>query len=507
MHPWKHPGKSRNLIKIMQLTKLLQVLENCMITGLARRDITFICQDSRQVSSGCMFAALPGTQTDGHLFIRQAAQKGASAILFQKECLTDLQVIQEFSNNTTFIQVPDTHYALGLLADAWYDHPSAKMILVGITGTNGKTTTATLLYRMFRQLGYKCGLISTIANFIDQEEVPATHTTPDAMTINGLLDKMFQKDCSHCFMEVSSHSVVQNRITGLHFAGGIFTNLTHDHLDYHQTFAAYRDAKKRFFDTLPSRSFALINDDDKNGQIMVQNCGARKFTYACKKMADFNARVLEHSVEGMQLGIDGKEIWSSFIGMHNAYNLLAVYACARLLDEPAEETLRILSSLRTVSGRMEYVRGGDNLTAVVDYSHTPDALKNALLTLKELLRPGQELICVVGCGGNRDKTKRPIMAQIADQYANLCIFTSDNPRFEDPEAILDDMMTGLSTEQQNRHLRITDRCQAIKTAVKTARSGAIILVAGKGHETYQDVKGVKKHFDDKEILTELLKIG
>lgn len=491
----------------MQLKKLLQVLENCVISGSSDRDVSFLCQDSRQVSQGCMFAALPGTQTDGHLFIREAAQKGASAILFQEGCLEDMRVIGEFSQKTTFVQVPDTHYALGLLADMWYDHPSARMILVGITGTNGKTTTATLLYRMFRQLGYKCGLISTIAYYIDQEEVPATHTTPDAITLNNLLDKMSRQGCTHCFMEVSSHSVVQNRITGLHFAGGIFTNLTHDHLDFHQTFAAYRDAKKHFFDTLPSRSFALINDDDKNGQIMIQNCSARKYTYACRKMADFNARILEHSVDGMQLGIDGKEVWSSFIGMHNAYNLLAVYACARLLNEPAEETLRILSSLETVSGRMEYVRGRNDLTAVVDYSHTPDALKNALLTLKELLKPEQELICVVGCGGNRDKTKRPIMAQTADQYADLCIFTSDNPRFEDPEAILDDMMAGLSTEQQHRHLRITDRCQAIRTAVRTARPGAIILVAGKGHETYQDTKGVKKHFSDKEILTELLKTG
>ncbi|MFA5288333.1 MAG: UDP-N-acetylmuramoyl-L-alanyl-D-glutamate--2,6-diaminopimelate ligase [Bacteroidales bacterium] len=491
----------------MQLCRLIEVLETNKVTGSQAREIAFICQDSRKVQEGCLFVAVGGTQTDGHLFIPQAVRQGASAVVYQKGCLKDELVITEFCNGTTFIEVPDSYRALALLADVWYGHPSAKMVLVGVTGTNGKTTTATLLYRMFSQLGHKCGLISTIAYYIDRDLVPATHTTPDALTINSLLDKMLKAGCTHCFMEVSSHSVVQERITGLCFAGGIFTNLTHDHLDYHKTFAAYRDAKKRFFDMLPAGAFALTNQDDRNGSVMVQNCPARSFTYACRKMADFNARVLDHSVDGMQLSIDGTEVWTSFIGMHNAYNLLAVYACAAILQQPREEMLRILSSLRTVSGRMEYVRGGDNLTAVVDYSHTPDALKNALLTLRELVRPGQELICVVGCGGNRDTTKRPQMARIADLYADLCIFTSDNPRFEDPETILDQMIAGLSPEQQNRHLRITDRRQAIRTAVKMARPGAIILVAGKGHETYQDVKGLKNHFDDKETLTEIFKTG
>ncbi|HPJ82262.1 MAG TPA: UDP-N-acetylmuramoyl-L-alanyl-D-glutamate--2,6-diaminopimelate ligase [Bacteroidales bacterium] len=491
----------------MQLSRLIEVLETGKVTGSQAREIAFICQDSRKVLEGCLFVAVLGTQTDGHLFISQAARQGAAAVVYQKGCLADEQALTEFSDGTTFIGVPDSNRALALLADAWYGHPSAKMVLVGVTGTNGKTTTATLLYRMFSQLGHKCGLISTIAYYIDRDQVPATHTTPDALAINSLLDKMLHTGCTHCFMEVSSHSVVQERITGLRFAGGIFTNLTHDHLDYHKTFAAYRDAKKHFFDMLPAGAFALTNLDDRNGPVMVQNCAARSYTYACRTMADFNARVLEHSVDGMQLSIDGIEVWTSFIGLHNAYNLLAVYACAMILQQSGEETLRILSGLGTVSGRMEYIRGGDNLTAVVDYSHTPDALKNALLTLKELIRPGQELICVVGCGGNRDTTKRPLMARIADQYADLCIFTSDNPRFEDPEAILDQMMAGLSPEQQNRHLRITDRRQAIKTALKMARPGAIILVAGKGHETYQDVRGVKNHFDDKEILTEILKTG
>ncbi|MFA5443603.1 MAG: UDP-N-acetylmuramoyl-L-alanyl-D-glutamate--2,6-diaminopimelate ligase [Bacteroidales bacterium] len=496
-----------NLISKMQLSKLIEILDNKRVTGSPDRDITGICADSRQVTGSCLFVAVPGTQTDGHLFIRQAAQSGAAAVVFCKGHIPDTGLIQEFASTTTFIEVSDSQRALGLLAGEFYDHPSAKLILVGITGTNGKTTTATLLHHLFSDLGYKCGLISTIANYIEKREIPTSHTTPDTLTINSLLDKMWRSGCTHCFMEVSSHAIVQDRILGLRFTGGVFTNLTHDHLDYHKTFSAYRDAKKNFFDTLPESSFALVNDDDKNGKIMIQNCRARKYTYACKKVADYNARILENSVDGMQLNIDGTEIWSSLIGMHNAYNLLAVYACSRLLDASKEETLRILSSLKTVSGRMEYVRGGNKITAVVDYSHTPDALKNVLLTLKELLKPGQELICVVGCGGNRDKTKRPVMAQIADQYSHMCVFTSDNPRFEDPEDILDQMMEGLTPEQQDRHLRITDRRQAIKAAVRTARPGTVILVAGKGHETYQDINGVKTHFDDKEILREILKTG
>lgn len=491
----------------MQLSKLIQILEKKHVTGSPDRDISGICADSRHVTGSCLFVAIPGTQTDGHLFIRQAVQSGAAAVVYRKGYPLEKGFLQEFVSVTTFIEVPDTQRALGQLADIYFDHPSSKLKLIGITGTNGKTTTATLLHHLFGELGYKCGLISTIANYIENREIPTSHTTPDALTINDLLDKMWRSGCAYCFMEVSSHAIVQDRILGLRFAGGIFTNLTHDHLDYHKTFAAYRDAKKGFFDTLPENSFAVVNDDDKNGKVMIQNCRARKYTYACKKMADFNARILENSVDGMQLNIDGTEVWSSLIGMHNAYNLLAVYACSRLLEAPKEDTLRILSSLKTVSGRMEYVRGGNNITAVVDYSHTPDALKNVLLTLKELLKPGQELVCVVGCGGNRDKTKRPVMAQIADQYSHLCVFTSDNPRFEDPEDILDQMMAGLNPEQQNRHLRITDRRQAIKTAIRTARPGTIILVAGKGHETYQDVKGVKTHFDDKEILREILKTG
>jgi len=492
---------------VMELVKLIEVLVTGRITGSTAREITCISQDSRKVSEGCLFVAVQGAQTDGHLFISQASRNGAAAVVYQKGCLASEQEMEALSGNTTFIEVGDSQLALAMLADAWYGHPSANMILTGVTGTNGKTTTATLLYRMFGQLGHKCGLISTIAYYIGQEEIPATNTTPDALTINSLLDQMLRRGCTHCFMEVSSHSVVQHRITGLHFAGGIFTNLTHDHLDYHKTFAAYRDAKKRFFDMLPAGAFALVNEDDRNGKIMVQNCPARTYTYACRKMADYNARIVEHTVDGMQLMIDGVEVWSSFIGMHNAYNLLAVYACAAILKEPREETLRILSGLTTVRGRMEYVRGGENLTAVVDYSHTPDALKNVLLTLRELVRPGQELVCVVGCGGNRDKTKRPLMARIAYQYADLCIFTSDNPRFEDPEDILDQMIAGLTPEQQDRHLRITDRRQAIRTAIKMARPGAVVLVAGKGHETYQDIKGVRNHFDDKEILTEILKTG
>ncbi|MDD4828389.1 MAG: UDP-N-acetylmuramoyl-L-alanyl-D-glutamate--2,6-diaminopimelate ligase [Bacteroidales bacterium] len=489
----------------MQLTQLIKNLPYKAITGSPSCDISEICFDSRKVTAGCLFVALPGTQTDGHRFIRQAAQKGAAAVVFQEGLATAGEYLSENPVNPVFIEVEDSHRALGCLAGNFYGHPSSRLQLVGITGTNGKTTTVTLLFRLFRALGYSCGLLSTIANYIDDNELETTHTTPDALTINRLLSQMCDSGCTYCFMEVSSHAIAQGRIGSLNFAGGIFSNLTHDHLDYHKTFAEYLRAKKKFFDDLSSDAFALVNADDKNGPVMLQNTNARKVTYACKRMADYNARILEHSVDGMLLLIDGAEMWSSFIGAHNAYNLLAVYSCARLLGADREECLKALSSLGTVRGRMEYVRGGNDLTAVVDYSHTPDALENALKTLREILKPGQELLCVVGCGGNRDRTKRPEMARIADQYAHLCVFTSDNPRFEDPDEIIREMMSGLTQEQQKKHLCITNRAEAIKTAIKLARPGSVILVAGKGHETYQDVKGVKSHFDDKEIITELLK--
>lgn len=491
----------------MQLSRLIQSLTDSKVTGQTDRTVSDICQDSRRVQAGSLFAALPGSKTDGHLFIKDVLQKEAAAVLYQRGCVEDTTWMDAYTHTTTFIEVPDARKALGLIAHEAFGRPSEKITLTGITGTNGKTTTATLLYKLFNQMGYKSGLLSTIANYVGADEEPTALTTPDVLTINRLLAKMVQSACSHCFMEVSSHAIDQQRTAGLHFSGGVFTNLTHDHLDYHKTFDRYRDTKKTFFDSLTSSAFALVNADDRNGKIMIQNTRAKTYTYACRQLADFTARVMERSVEDMQLVIDGKEVWTPLIGMHNVYNLLSVYGCARLMDMPAEETLRSLSSLQTVSGRMEYVRGGNNLTAVVDYAHTPDALKNVLTTLRELLLPGQQLTCVVGCGGDRDRAKRPLMAQIADTYADVCVFTSDNPRFEDPEAILDDMMDGLPEESRERCLRITDRYQAIKTAVRTAREGAVILVAGKGHETYQDTRGVKKHFDDKEILTQLLKIG
>lgn len=491
----------------MKLSTLIQPLLDSKITGQVDRNITDICQDSRRVQEGSLFAALPGSKTDGHLFIKDVVQKKAAAVLYQRGCFEDTAWMNTHTSSTTFIETADARKALGIIAHKAFDCPSEKITLIGITGTNGKTTTATLLYTLFNQMGLKSGLLSTIANYVGEEMEQTALTTPDVLTINRLLSKMVQSGCSHCFMEVSSHAIDQQRTAGLHFAGGIFTNLTHDHLDYHNTFDKYRDTKKAFFDTLPSDAFALTNADDRNGKIVVQNTRARVYTYACKQWADFTARVMERTVEGMQLVIHGTELWSPLIGMHNVYNLLSVYACARLLDMPADETLRRLSSLQTVSGRMEYVRGGNHLTAVVDYAHTPDALKNALTALRELLLPGQQLICVVGCGGDRDRTKRPVMAQIADAHADVCVFTSDNPRFEDPETILDHMMDGLSAESRERCLRITDRYQAIKTAVRTAPKGAVILVAGKGHETYQDIQGVKKHFDDKEILTQLLNTG
>ena len=481
----------------MKLTSLIQTLNEYRVTGPADCDICSICQDSRQVKEGSLFAALPGTETDGHLFVRNAVLGKAAAILYQRGCLKDTGIVEEYKETVAFIEVPDSRQALGTVAAVWYNHPSEKITLVGITGTNGKTTTATLLYRLFNRMGLKSGLLSTIANYVGDSQEPTSLTTPDVLTIHALLSKMVTCGCTFCFMEVSSHAIDQQRIAGLRFAGGIFTNLTQDHLDYHKTFAAYRDTKKAFFDSLPPEAFSLVNGDDRNGQIMIQNSRSQKFTYACKRMANFTARVLEQNAEGMHLVIDGIQVWSPLIGMHNAYNLLSVYACARLLNQPADEILRILSSLKTVSGRMEYVKGGNNLTAVVDFAHTPDALQNALTTLRALLTPGQQLICVVGCGGNRDQSKRPLMAQIADKYADLCIFTSDNPRHEDPEVILDHMFAGLSAEARERNLRITDRYQAIKTAVKTANKGAIILVAGKGHETYQDTKGVKNPLENR----------
>jgi len=481
----------------MTLSTLIQsvdVIQNSL--PQSNPDILSLCFDSRKLKPGALFVALKGTQTDGHQYIKQAVEQGAAAIVCEQAPAYALPV--------PCIQVVNSGQALGQIASTFYGHPSGALKLVGITGTNGKTTTATLLYRLFSSLGYACGLISTIENYVDKQLLPSHHTTPDALELNQLLADMVTAGCAYCFMEVSSHAIDQERITGLQFSGAIFSNLTHDHLDYHQTFAAYLQCKKRFFDQLSPEAFALVNTDDKNGKVMIQNTKAKTYSYACKSPSDFSCRLIEQSVEGMLLKIDGKEISSSFIGRHNAYNLLAVYATACLLGADPQEVLQTLSTLKSVSGRLEYIKGIKGITAVVDYSHTPDALKNALDTLKEIQMPQQALYTIVGCGGDRDKAKRPQMARIAFEHSTQVIFTSDNPRSEDPMDIIYDMLQGLTTEERARCLSITDRREAIKTAILLAPPKSIILVAGKGHEDYQEVRGIKHHFDDKEILREYL---
>lgn len=459
--------------------------------------------DSRKVEPGDIFVALKGALTDGHLYIAQVLAKGAKAVVYQDPEAVG-STLREENPDCRFVAVENSHKALADLAAAFYDHPSEKIKLTGVTGTNGKTTTVTLLYRLFRALGHKCGLLSTIANYIEGERLETLNTTPDILEINRLLDLMYRQGCTHCFMEVSSHAIDQGRIEGLHFTGGVFTNLSHDHLDYHHSFAAYISCKKRFFDSLGADAFALVNIDDKNGRVMVQNTSARVHTYACKRMADYTARIIENSMDGMNLIMDGSSVWTRFIGRHNAYNLLAVYAVARLLGAGKEECLTHLSRLESVPGRLEYVRGKNDITAVIDYAHTPDALENVLVALRESARKGREIICVAGCGGDRDKSKRPEMAQIAVKYADRCIFTSDNPRSEDPDSIIADMIAGLRPEDRSKYLCITDRREAIRTAVMMAGAGDLILIAGKGHENYQIIKGIKTHLDDKEIASSIL---
>jgi len=470
-------------------------------------EVSALCFDSRVVAPGSLFVAIRGTQSDGHQYIAQAIARGASAILCQElpakeEALSTSQ--SETENSIPYIVVENSRDALGLVASAFYGHPSRALTLVGVTGTNGKTTTVTLLYRLFRAMGYACGLISTIENYIDNTRLPSHHTTPDALELNQLLAEMVARGCAFCFMEVSSHAVEQGRVAGIFFSGAVFSNLTHDHLDYHGTFAEYLRCKKLLFDRLAPDAFALVNTDDKNGEVMIQNCAAQTFTYACKRMASFAARVVEQSIEGMILRIDGAELSTPFIGRHNAYNLLAVYGVARILGAEKEEALRLLSSLQSVSGRLEYLTGKKGITAVVDYAHTPDALKNVLSTLQEILTPEQALYTIAGCGGDRDKTKRPKMARIAFENSTQAIFTSDNPRTENPVDILNDMLAGLTVEERNRCIAIPDRREAIKTAILMAPPKSIILVAGKGHEDYQDINNVKHHFDDKEVIREYL---
>lgn len=473
----------KRLSEILRQTPVREVL------GDGERPVGGLTYDSRAVKPGDCFFAVRGTQADGHAFIPAAVAAGAAAIVCE-------QLPADPAPGVTYVAVPDSAGAMADLAAAFYDYPSRELKLVGITGTNGKTTTATLLYDLVRALGYKAGLISTVVYRIEGREVEATHTTPDSIRLNALMREMADAGCEFCFMECSSHAIVQERTRGLSFAGGIFSNITHDHLDYHKTFAEYIRAKKRFFDMLPAGSFALTNLDDRNGRVMVQNTAAAVHTYSLRGMADFRCRIVETHLEGMLLRIDGQEVWVGLLGRFNAYNLLAVYGTAVLLGLDRSEVLRVLSTLRPVSGRFEIVRAANGTTAVVDYAHTPDALENVLRTIEEIRTPQQQLLVVCGCGGDRDRTKRPEMAQIAVQYASTAIFTSDNPRHESPEAILDEMVAGL--DPGTRYLRIADRAEAIRTAVMLSHPGDVILVAGKGHETYQIIGDVKHHFDDRE---------
>ena len=473
----------KRLSEILRQTPVREVL------GDGERPVGGLTYDSRAVKPGDCFFAVRGTQADGHAFIPAAVAAGAAAVVCE-------QLPAQTAADVTYVAVPDAAGALADMAAAFYDYPSRELKLVGITGTNGKTTTATLLYDLVRALGYKAGLISTVVYRIEGREVEATHTTPDSIRLNALMREMADAGCEFCFMECSSHAIVQERTRGLSFAGGIFSNITHDHLDYHKTFAEYIRAKKRFFDMLPAGSFALTNLDDRNGRVMVQNTAAAVHTYSLRGMADFRCRIVETHLDGMLLRIDGQEVWVGLLGRFNAYNLLAVYGTAVLLGLDRSEVLRVLSTLRPVSGRFEIVRAANGTTAVVDYAHTPDALENVLRTIEEIRTPQQQLLVVCGCGGDRDRTKRPEMAQIAVQYASTAIFTSDNPRHESPEAILDEMVAGL--DPGTRYLRIADRAEAIRTAVMLSHPGDVILVAGKGHETYQIIGDVKHHFDDRE---------
>lgn len=479
----------------MKLKDVLRKVKPLEAIGSMETEITDVQIDSRKVKKGSLFIAERGTQTDGHVFIPAAVKNGAAAVV----CET---MPEEIDGNTVFVRLESTEAAAGPIATQFYGDPSRKLKLVGVTGTNGKTTIATLLYNMFRKFGYKCGLCSTVCNYIDGEAVPADHTTPDPVTLNYLLGRMADAGCQYAFMEVSSHSIAQKRIGGLVFAGGIFTNLTRDHLDYHKTFENYRDAKKAFFDGLPKTAFAITNSDDKNGMIMVQNTAATVKTYSTRSMADFRARILEMSFEGMLLEIDGREVSVPFVGKFNVSNLLAVYGAARMLGREAMEILTTLSTLHSVAGRFETLRSPSGYTAIVDYAHTPDALVNVLSAIHEVLKESRSLeskvITVCGAGGNRDKGKRPLMAAEAANRSDRVVITSDNPRFEDPQAIINDMTAGLTAAQRRKVVTIADRREAIKAACMMADKGDVILIAGKGHEDYQEISGVKHHFDDRE---------
>ena len=481
----------------MKLRELLKYVNPISIVGTVEADITGVNIDSRKIEEGHLFVAIKGTQTDGHRFIPKALELGAVAILCE-------DVPEERQDGVTYVQVSSTEEAVGPVATVFYGEPSRHLKLVGVTGTNGKTTIATLLYNMFRKFGHKCGLLSTVCNYIEDEAVPADHTTPDPIELNHLLSRMVEAGCEYAFMECSSHAIAQKRIGGLKFAGGLFTNLTRDHLDYHKTFENYRDAKKAFFDGLDKDAFAITNADDKNGSVMVQNTKATVKTYSMRSMADFRAHIIECHFEGMYLEIDGREVGVQFIGKFNVSNLLAVYGAAVMLGKKPEDILVILSTLKSVAGRLEPIRSEDGVTAIVDYAHTPDALENVLNAIHEVLDgKGGQVITVCGAGGNRDKGKRPLMAQEAVKQSDRVIITSDNPRFEEPQDIINDMLAGLDARQMKKVVSIADRKEAIKTAVMLAQKGDVILSAGKGHEDYQEIKGVKHHFDDREVVREI----
>ena len=484
----------------MKLSELLKYVNPIAVVGNKDVDVTGVNIDSRKIEKGHLFVAIKGTQVDGHRFIPKAIELGATAVLCE-------DMPEEMNAEVTYVQVASTEETVGPVATVFYGEPSKHLKLVGVTGTNGKTTIATLLYHMFRKFGHKCGLLSTVCNYIEDEAIPADHTTPDPIELNKLLHQMVEAGCEYAFMECSSHAIAQRRIGGLKFAGGLFTNLTRDHLDYHKTFENYRDAKKAFFDGLEKEAFAVTNADDKNGSVMVQNCKAQVKTYSVRQMADFRARIIECHFEGMYLDINGREVGVQFIGKFNVSNLLAVYGAAVMLGKKPEDILLVLSTLKSVAGRLEPIRSAEGLTAIVDYAHTPDALENVLNAIHEVLDGKQgKVLTVCGAGGNRDKGKRPLMAQEAVKQSDRVIITSDNPRFEEPQDIINDMLAGLNAQQMKKVVSIVDRKEAIRTACMMAEKGDVVLIAGKGHEDYQEIKGVKHHFDDREIVREIFNV-
>ncbi|MFO7868816.1 MAG: UDP-N-acetylmuramoyl-L-alanyl-D-glutamate--2,6-diaminopimelate ligase [Bacteroidales bacterium] len=482
-----------------QLVQIIHNISTISIVGETHIDIDDIHTNSRNIQDNMLFIAYKGVSVDGHSFIEQAIKQGASAVVCEKLPSTT-------HPHVCYIQVKNSIEACGKILTNWYDINFSKLQVIGITGTNGKTTSVSLLHKVFSQLGYTCGLLSTVRNVIGTKEIPATHTTPDIIQLYALLHHMQQAGCSHCFMEVSSHALHQNRISGIQFSGALFSNITQDHLDYHKTFAAYIHAKKVFFDNLNSSAFALTNNDDKNGMTMVQNTLGEIYTYSLKSYSDFKCKIMEMHTDGMLLQIDGTEVWTKFIGSFNAYNITAVYATAKIMGESHEKILQAISSLSPADGRLEFFKSTDGKTAIVDYAHTPDALENILRTLKQQCKGETELITVVGAGGDRDKTKRPLMGKIASSYSNRVIITADNPRSEEPQDIANNMLEGIDEHARASVLCILDRKEAIKTAILLAKKGDLIVVAGKGHETYQEVKGVTNHFDDREIIKEIFKL-